>query len=280
VTVSGTEAVNNGVLKRVAQPWEDERMAQLYDLFTFDGDLPLYLDLAATHGRRVLEVACGSGRVLVPLVQAGCDVVGVDASPHMLALSRAKLAARPEAAPGRAELVQADMRDFRLPRHDFDVAFIAVKSMAYLTERADQLKTLRSVAMHLRPGGVFAIDFMHPRRDWIGMPVGSMRDDLLQHIPERGFTVSRVESVVSTDEARQIRIIRSVYERIDDCGAVLEKRFVEWPYRWTYRFEAEHLLERAGFEITALYGGYQREPFTSDSATMLFECRVADCIPV
>jgi hypothetical protein len=54
---------------------------------------------------------------------------------------------------------------------------------------------------------------------------------------------------------------------------VIEKRFVEWPYRWTYRFEAEHLLERAGFEVEAVYGGYQREPFVSESATMLFLAR-------
>ena len=65
--------------------------------------------------------------------------------------------------------------------------------------------------------------------------------------PSSGFTLSRVESVVSTDLARQVRVIRSAYEVIDDRGAVLTKRFVEWPYRWTHRFEAEHLLERAGF---------------------------------
>jgi hypothetical protein len=53
------------------------------------------------------------------------------------------------------------------------------------------------------------------------------------------------------------------------------KRFVEWPYRWTHRFEVEHLLARAGFAVEAVYGGYQREPFTSSSATMLFLGRVS-----
>jgi hypothetical protein len=57
---------------------------------------------------------------------------------------------------------------------------------------------------------------------------------------------------------------------IDDSGLLRTKRFVEWPYRWTYRFEAEHLLERAGFNVEAVYGGYQREPFTSSSAAMVF----------
>jgi SAM-dependent methyltransferase len=265
-------SVLNGALVQAEQPWADAQLASLYDVFSFDGDLPLYLELAKSQGGRVLEVACGSGRVLVPLVRGGCDVIGVDISPHMLALTREKLDAESQLA-GSARLVQADMREFDLAEHDLDLAIVAVKSVAYLTERADQLRCLSRIAAHLRPDGLLAIDFMHPRPHWVGAHSGSMWDDLLQRVPGRGFTLSRVESVVSTDLARQVRVIRSIYELIDDRGAVIEKRFVEWPYRWTYRFEAEHLLERAGFEVEAVYGGYQREPFVSESATMLFLAR-------
>jgi len=253
---------------RAEQPWGDARLAELYDVFPFDGDLPLYLELARQQGPNVLEVACGSGRVLVPLARAGLRVVGLDISPHMLALARAKLDGSEH-----AELVQADMRRFELHRCDFDLAIIAVKSFAYLTEADEQLECLRRVQAHLRPGGVLAIDLMHPRLEWLGAATGSMRDDLLQRVADQGWTLSRVESVVSTDLARQVRVIRSIYERIDDNGCVLEKRFVEWPYRWMHRFEAEHLLYRAGFEVEAVYGGYQREPFTADSAAMVFLAR-------
>jgi hypothetical protein len=100
-----------------------------------------------------------------------------------------------------------------------------------------------------------------------------MRDDLLAYSPEHGFTLSRVESVVSTDLSRQVRVIRSAYETVDERGSVISKRFVEWPYRWTHRFEAEHLLARAGFEIEALYGGYEREAFTAGSSKMVFLAR-------
>jgi len=265
--------MHDGAYVQAEQPWGDAQLALLYDAFAFDADVPLYLELARAQGRRVLEVACGSGRVLLPLVRAGCDVVGVDVSPHMLALARAKLDAEPTTR-GEARLVQADMRTFDLDPKAFDLAISAVKSLAYLTERDDQLRCLRTIAAHLRPGGLLAIDFLHPRPEWIAAAPGSMRDDLLQRVPDQGFTLSRVESVVSTDLARQVRVIRSAYEVIDDRGAVVTKRFVEWPYRWTYRFEAEHLLERAGFTIEGLYGGYQREPFTATSASMVFLARL------
>jgi SAM-dependent methyltransferase len=263
----------SGALVRLDQPWADEQLAGLYDAFKFDADVPLYLELAEKAGGKVLEIACGSGRLMLPLGRAGNTVLGVDASPHMLAIARDKLAHEPEARQ-RMHLLQADMRDFDATQHaPFDLAICAVKSFAYLTERADQLHTLQRIAAHLRRNGWLAIDFMHPRPAWLAAPVGSIRDDLLQHSTEHGFTLSRVESVVSTDLDRQVRVIRSAYEVIDNHGAVVAKRFVEWPYRYTFRFEAEHLLERAGFAIDALYGGYAREAFTSDSATMLFLAR-------
>ena len=267
-SVARNGLVEDGVVLRAEQPWGDARLAQLYDVFPFEADLPLYLELARAQGQNVLEVACGSGRVLVPLARAGLQVAGVDVSPHMLALARAKLEASM-----CAELVQADMRTFHLGRDDFDLAIIAVKSFAYLTEADDQLACLRRVQAHLRPGGMLVMDLMNPQLEWLGAARGSMQDDLLQRVPDQGWTLSRVESVVSTDLARQIRVIRSIYERIDDDGRLLEKRFVEWPYRWMHRFETEHLLHRAGFEVECVFGGYQREPFTSESATMVFTAR-------
>jgi SAM-dependent methyltransferase len=253
-------------LLQADHPWEDAQLARLYDAFVFEDDLPLYLELAQQQGSRVLEVACGSGRVLVPLVRNGLQVVGIDASPHMLALARAKLSSEHL----NAQLEQADMRTFQLEEADFDLAVVAVKSFAYLLEPADQLRCLETICAHLRPGGLLAMDLMHPTLEWLTAPRGSMRDDLLTYVPQHGYTLSRVESVVSVDRARQVRVIRSIYETVDDSGHVIDKRFVEWPYRWLHRFEAEHLLVRAGFEVQSVYGGYQREPFTSDSATMLF----------
>ena len=268
---SHPEPTSSGALVKAVHPWNDAALARLYDLFPFQADLPFYLELAEVQGGHVLELACGSGRVLVPLAQAGHRVVGLDSSPHMLELAGEKLRAAGPEAMARAELVEGDMRKLALDRR-FDLAVVAVKSFAYLPDRADQQRVLAAVAAHLRPGGVLAMDLLHPSPAWLLRPPGSLHQDLVQHVPERGVTLVRTETVVSTDLATQLRVIRSAYEMVTDDGTVT-KRFVEWLYRYTYRFEVELLLERAGFEVEAIYGGYEREPFVSDSRLMLAVAR-------
>ena len=262
---------SHGAYHRADQPFNNAALARLYDCFPFDADLPLYRELAAAQGGHVLELACGSGRLLVPLAGAGNHVTGLDESPHMLALAREKLAAAGPVVESRARLEVGDMRSFQFDRR-FDLAIIAVKSFAYLTERADQQRALAAVAAHLRPGGVLAIDLLNPSLAWQMEPPGSLRQDLCQYVPEMNATVVRTETAVSVDLAAQVRVIRSAYEVVARDGAVT-KRIVEWPYRYLFRFEAEHLLERTGFEIEALYGGYGREPFVSGSPLMLFLAR-------
>jgi SAM-dependent methyltransferase len=249
----------------VDQPWGDADLASLYDAFPFTDDLAFYAGLADIQGGPVLELGCGSGRVLVPLAHAGHQVVGVDTSPYMLALARDKLtSAGPEVA-ARVRLVQDDVRHLELSER-FDLAIIAVKTFAYLITRHDQQRALAAVAAHLRPGGLLAIDLLNPTPDWLSRPPGSVRQDVFGHLPS-GASVARTETMVSTDLATQVRVIRSAYETV--TNGVVTKQFVEWPFRYTYRFEAEHLLERAGFAIESLHGGYHGEAFTSDSSVLL-----------
>lgn len=258
-----------GALVRGEQPWTDEDLAPLYDAFPFDADLPLYLELAEQHGGRVLELGTGTGRLLLPLARAGNSVVGVDASPHMLAMAERKLAGEAAETRARVRLVRADMRTVRLDE-EFDLALVPVKTFAYLTERADQLATLRTLAEHLRPGGCLALDLLNPTLGWLGQPAGSVRQDVTADTG--AVVVTRTETAVSTDFARQVRVLRSAYEVIRPDGSV-RKRLVEWPFRYTYRFEAELLLERAGLAVEQVYGGYRREPYAADSRALLLIAR-------
>ena len=266
-----------GAFVQLDQPWTDTILAPLYDHFPNAVDLPFYLELAAVAGGRVLELCCGSGRLLLPLAEAGHTVVGLDTSRPMLALAEQKLAAAGAPVAERVRLVQGDMRSPSLGAagelgEPFAVAIIASKSFAYLLDRADQQRVLTSLAAQLRLRGLLAFDLLHPTPAWLLEPPGSLRQDLVHHDPTRGVTVARTETVVSTDLAAQVRVLRSAYEVVQADGTV-RKRFVEWPFRYVYRHEAELLLEGAGFTVEAVYGGYAREPFTSDSPLMVFLAR-------
>ncbi|MDQ4129988.1 MAG: class I SAM-dependent methyltransferase [Actinomycetota bacterium] len=263
------------------QPFADALVASLYDAFPFDADVPFYLELAGRAARdgdgtragargRVLEVGCGTGRLLLPLSAAGHQVVGVDASPPMLALARRKLDRAGIGRDQEGSLLEADMRCFDAGG-DFDLAVMAVATFGYLLTREDQAAALTTIARHLRPGGLLALDLLCPRPAWLLEPAGSLRQDVCGTLPD-GTLVMRTETVVSSDLSAQLRVTRAAYELVGADGGVT-KRVVQWPSRFTYRFEAEHLLERAGFVVEAVRGGYQNEPFTGESRTMLFVAR-------
>lgn len=253
----------------VEHPWTEQQFARLYDAFPFDADVPFYLELARQAGGHVLEIGCGTGRLLLPLAQAGHRVSGVDVSPHMLAVARAKLTGHGDEVAGRVRLVQCDVRELVLDE-PVDLAVVPVKTFAYLVDRADQVGALTRIARCLRARGLLVLDLLNPTPEWVSRPDGSVRQDVAGEID--GQTVVRTETAVSTDLARQVRVVRSVYDVVAPDGTV-RKRLVQWPFRWTYRFEAELLLERAGLRVEAVYGGYEWEPYSADSRCLLLVAR-------
>src|SRR5438874_13780015 len=117
---------------------EFDRHARYYDLEheDYQDDLPMYAGFAAaTGGKPVLELACGTGRCQLPLAGAGHLVTGLDISPAMLHLARQKVDAAGLA--DRVRLVQGDMREFDLG-HRFGLAFIALNSLMHLETREEQ----------------------------------------------------------------------------------------------------------------------------------------------
>jgi ubiquinone/menaquinone biosynthesis C-methylase UbiE len=267
-----TDSSPRSPLIRLQHPWIDPVLADLYDAFPFDADVAFYNALAAGHGTDVLELACGSGRLMLPLAKAGNTVVGVDASPHMLSLAEKKLRTAGQDVWRRCDLVQADICALDLGK-EFDVAVIAARSFAHLTDRAAQQQALSRVRKHLRPRGILAMDLLNPSPSWLSQEPGTLRQDLVQETLDR--VAMRTEAVISTDRAAQVRRIRSTYDLVDADGRVT-RRIVEWPFRFTYRFEAELLLESAGFDVQAVKGGYDGEKFTSTSQRMVIIASVPD----
>ncbi len=121
------------------------------------GDLHFYVRLAtetASKGQAVLELGCGTGRVTIPIAQAGAEVVGLDNASPMLAVARRKA----EAAGVNIRWITADMTSFRLEQR-FGLVLIPFRSFLHLLTEADQIACLRCVHQHLSPGGRLALNF-------------------------------------------------------------------------------------------------------------------------
>jgi SAM-dependent methyltransferase len=240
-------------------------IADLYDYvvpYRARQDIDFFVEAARASGGPVLEVGCGTGRVLIPTARAGIDIVGLDLSSGMLDICRKRLLEEPETIRSRVRLVQGDMRNFEAGLR-FNLATIPFRPFQHLTTVEDQLSCLASIHRHLVDGGEFILDLFNP---WLEALV---RDNVGQEFGEEpefttsdGRRVVRRHKIVSRDHASQVQQIEAVYYITHPDGR-RERVVHAFSMRHLYRFEAEHLLERSGFEVQAVYGDYDKSPFGS-----------------
>ena len=240
-------------------------LARYYDWehASFSEDVAMYLGFAKRTGGPVLELACGTGRLLVPLAAEGLGVTGVDSSSEMLAIARKSLALH--GVLGKAQLHHADMRQLALDQR-FPLALIALDSFGLLCRRADQHAGLVRTWEHLVAGGLLVIDVANGN-----VRGGDPRDELLlQHSgvdPTSGRLVTKW-AARSTDLAAQLDHFTYLYDELQEGGEV-KRQTIHLGLRYFGRFELELLLERAGFAVEAVYGSYDLSSFTSDSERLI-----------
>lgn len=172
-------------------------LARLYDLDLSDdpGDLDLYLALAARADGPVLELAVGTGRLAVPLAQAGYPVTGVDLDPAMLARARLRAEAALAGTAERLTLIEADLVGLHLPDAGmFGLAFIALNSLLVLPSRAAQGAAFRAMADHLAPGGLAVADVWIPDAEDLARFDGRIMLEWPRLDPETGGMVTKVGS--------------------------------------------------------------------------------------
>jgi SAM-dependent methyltransferase len=145
-------------------PFDD---GELYDILCqgLDYGIDFYVALAREARGPVLEIACGTVRVLVPMLQAGADVDGLDLFAPMLDTARRKAAALGFSP----SLHQGDMANFQMPRR-YTLAMITFNAFCHMLTTEDQLRCLRCIREHLLPGGLLAFDGAFPGLEWIGAP--------------------------------------------------------------------------------------------------------------
>jgi SAM-dependent methyltransferase len=231
-------------------------------------DLPLIEAYARRAGSPLLELGCGTGRLLIPLAEAGYRVTGVDLSPEMLRIARAKAAAAGVA--DRVTLIEGDYADAPLDE-SYCLAFVVMNSFLHLDTQERQLRALRHWHAHLTPGGLLLIDVFHPDVSQLASLDGRLEWDKTWNDPETGTTVMKWLTR-TVDLAEQTMHVTLIYDEVTADGS-LRRTLVPFMTRYLWRFEAELLLEKAGFTLEALHGDWDANAFESASDRMILVAR-------
>jgi SAM-dependent methyltransferase len=225
-------------------------------------DIQYYVNAAREAGGPVLEIGCGSGRVLIPTARAGIEIVGVDASESMLAICRTRLDAEPKDVQLRAWLVHQDMRDFDL-RRKFRLVTIPFRPFQHLTTVEDQIACLTLVHRHLTDGGRLILDVFNPSVEALAKEdIGRERGDEVEFTTHDGRRVVRRNKVIARDIANQVNHIELLY-RVTHVDGRQETLVHAFEMRYLFRFELEHLLTRCGFTVEHVYSDFDKNPFGS-----------------
>jgi SAM-dependent methyltransferase len=231
---------------------------------TLAWDLEFY-KAALPGGKSILELGCGTGRLLLPLAGAGFEMTGLDISEPMLDGARAKL--RKQQGPW-PELHCADMRNFKLAAR-FDAATIPFNTFLHLHQRADQLSCLRSVHEHLVDGGLLLLDVFNP--DWIlrARQQSALYHEFSKLRQESGVLFSYYSSFVCDNS---FLYWNQFFEDVDPSGGV-HKHFRQMQLARLTRAALEELCVEAGFRIEAVYGWYDGQLATENHNNLIFALR-------
>jgi SAM-dependent methyltransferase len=224
-----------------------DRIAEVYDAFyedTLDTDRAVEALAELASGGPVLELAIGTGRLALPLVEHGLEVHGIDASEQMVARLRAKRG---------GEAIPVTIGDFAdVPVKDsYRLIFIAFNTLFALLTQEDQLRCFANVAKHLSDDGVFAVEAFFP---------DLARFDRHQRTQTTWVDAGRV----LLDASRH----SPVEQRVDSQHVVITEAGTKlYPVSLRYAFPSElDLMARlAGLELRERWGSWRREPFTAES---------------
>jgi SAM-dependent methyltransferase len=247
-----------------ASPFDD---GALYDLVLekLEYGLDFYLELARAAGGPVLDVGCGTGRIMLPCLKAGVDVDGLDLFPGMLARLREKASA----SGFNPQLHQASMAGFRLPRR-YALIMIPFNAFVHNLTTEDQLATLTACRDHLRPGGMLVFDTAFPGPGWIGASSGIRELEMESTHPETGLPV-RMWDTRTFDRVEQLQYSYNEIEMLDAKGAVIAICPSRTTLRWIYKHEMELLLRVAGFPRWNILGGFDGRPLRQENDAMIVQ---------
>jgi SAM-dependent methyltransferase len=230
-------------------------------------DIPFYVKRATSVRGPVVELGVGTGRVAIPIARAGQDVIGVDASSAML--TEAARRAAIEGVADKIRFVDADMRAF-IAEQPVELVIIPFRGFLHMLTVDDQLAALTSIWRSLVPGGRLVLNIFLPDPE-VQVAQNGRRTSHGDFIDERGRRCEMwgLPEYDVTTQLLHLQVGLDVYEdeRLVDS---IETGF---DLRAIHRYEFEHLLIRAGFEIEALYGWFDERPLEGDAREQIWVAR-------
>ena len=248
-----------------------DRFARFYDddYRNYDDDLALVIDLAQEFGGPILELGCGTGRLLLPLAELGLTVTGIDLSAALLAIADTKFqnAGLQGDVPLHLSLVEGDFRNFELAQKNFAFAYCVSNTLMHCTTQAEQIAALRATYDHLKPGGALLIDLFNPDVAHLQQVNGfcELADQWCD--PQTGAQVYKW-CTRSVDVAEQLQETLFIYEEIFDDGTV-HRTPCPFTLRFLWRSELELMLEVVGFRVDALWGDFDGTSYSSASERLI-----------
>jgi ubiquinone/menaquinone biosynthesis C-methylase UbiE len=243
-----------------------DAIAPFYDIehAQFDEDLDLYRNFAELCGGKILELACGSGRLLLPLARDGYMLTGVDTSSAMLELARQALLAAGLA--GRCQLVQQDICQLALSER-YRLAILALGSFGHIVTRHTQKQALAALRGQLSTGATFILDISNEDARYMEQLGGHL---LHQGTWQRadGSYVTHLISPASSN-TRHLLDLTHFYE-VHQQGEAVRRTVSRTSLYLFERNEVELLLEQSGFYVKDLYGDYAFSPYEHESPRMIF----------
>lgn len=250
-----------------------ETIAQYYDLIheSLTDDVRFVLQLAEQTEGPILELGCGTGRLLLPLAYAGHAVTGLDLAPAMLARAKRKLSEKTVKQQGLVTLVEGDMRRFKLESR-FGLAIIPHNTLMHL--ESDEVRTsLICIRQHLKPGALLFLDVDNP------MEMAQRTDDdllILERVlndNEAGQTLLQFASSW-VDTAQQSRHTTWIIDVTPVDGGTLRRTVAQAVFHYLYPHEIQLHLQEAGFDLESMRGDYDGTPYSEDSQRLLVVAKV------
>jgi SAM-dependent methyltransferase len=230
-------------------------------------DVPFWRELVMRYTpQRVLELACGSGRIGLELLHMPGDfqLEGLDIAPEMLAAYRRKLEREPESVQRRVRLHKGDMCDYALEhKGEFDLILLPFNSISHLYEIEQQLNTFKNTYDHLAPGGRFVVDIFLPDIDYLSDALNRpshvyLEDEIVD--PDEEFTMLLYSSR-KYDPFEQLQHIIWTHEKFFEASGENERYLTKLDMHVFFPRELQLLFLATGFGIEAIYGGYDWKPF-------------------